>query len=138
VEHQATDQEIAAIRGVVADAERLQNDLEGFTSLLTQDVVIVNIAGRRVRGWDTVYHAYEQALQTPLADVRTDQEVEDVRFLRPDVALVSCVKRVFDEREASSKGPDGPLPQRASLTLVVVKEGNRWLIASAQTTPIAN
>ena len=132
------DQEIIAIRGVVADAERLQNDVEGFTSLLTQDVVIVNIAGRRVRGWDTVYQAYEQALRTPLADVRTAQEVEDVRFLRPDVALVSCVKRVFDEREGSSEGPDGRLPQRASLTLVLVKERGRWLIASAQTTPIAN
>lgn len=137
MKHQGKDQEIA-IRGVVADAERLQNDLEGFTSLLTQDVVIVNIAGRRVRGWDTVHRAYEQALQTPLADVRTAQEVEDVRFLRPDVALVSCVKRVFDEREASPKEPDGPLPQRASLTLVLVKEQGRWLIASAQTTPIAD
>jgi uncharacterized protein (TIGR02246 family) len=138
VEHEAHDQEITAIRGVVADAERLQNDLEGFTSLLTQDVVIVNIAGRRVRGWDIVYRAYEQALQTPLADVRTAQEIEDVRFLRPDVALVSCVKRVFDEREASSEEPDGPLPQRASLTLLLVKEQGRWLIASAQTTPVAN
>jgi uncharacterized protein (TIGR02246 family) len=106
--------------------------------LLTQDVVIVNIAGRRVRGWDNLYKAYKKALETPLVDVRTTHEVEDVRFLRPDVALVSCVKQVFDEREASSKEPNGSLPQQASLTFVLVKEQGRWLIASAQTTPMAN
>jgi uncharacterized protein (TIGR02246 family) len=131
------DQETIAIRSVVADAEKLQNDLEGFTRLLTQDVVIVNIAGRRVRGWDNVYEAYKQALETPLADVRTAQQVEDVRFLRPDVALVSLAKQVFDERESSSKDPNGPPPLQASLTFVLVKEQDRWRIASAKTTPLA-
>lgn len=33
-----------------------------------------------------------------LADVRTCHEVEDITFVRPDVALVSCIKHVTDQR----------------------------------------
>lgn len=138
MDRHAQDQDLAAIRTLVADAERLQNDLDGYMQLLTQDMAIVNIMGRRVRGWDNIYAAYKQALQTPAADIHTSHELEDVRFLRPDVALASIIKRVFDDREPSSQEPELPLPSQARLTFVLVKEDGRWLIASAQTTPIAN
>ena len=35
-----------------------------------------------------------QALETPFAHVYTKNEVVDVRFLRPDIAVVSCVEHV--------------------------------------------
>jgi uncharacterized protein (TIGR02246 family) len=133
----AQAQELQAIRTLVADAEKLQNDLDGYTGLLAQDTAIVNIMGRRVRGWDNVYAAYKQALATPKADIHTRHELEDVRFLRPDVALASIIKHVSDDREPSSQEPDRSLPSQARLTFVLVKEEGRWLIASAQTTPIA-
>jgi ketosteroid isomerase-like protein len=41
-----------AIRNLVANADAFQNDVERFASLLTEDVVIVNIAGIRVSGRD--------------------------------------------------------------------------------------
>jgi uncharacterized protein (TIGR02246 family) len=129
--------EIAAIRKLVSDAETLQSDLEGFTGLLTRDVVIVNIAGHRVRGRDEIYQRMKEALATPLANVLTTHEIEDLRFLRPDVALVSCDKRVSDEREPSQREQSDPMPSSARLTFVVVKEEGGWRIASAQTTPIA-
>lgn len=138
MDRHAQDQDLVAIRDLVADAERLQNDVDGYTQLLTQDMAIVNIMGRRVRGWDNIYAAYKQALETPQADIHTRHELEDVRFLRPDVALASIIKHVSDDRDASSQEPDSPLPSQARLTFVLVKEEDRWLIASAQTTPIAN
>jgi uncharacterized protein (TIGR02246 family) len=138
----AQARDLAAIRDLVADAEKLQNDLDGYTQLLTRDVEIVNIMGRRVRGWDHIYAIYKQALVTPQADIHTSHELEDVRFLRLDVALASIIKHVSDDRDESSqahdRGADRALPSQARLTFVLTKEDGRWLIASAQTTPIAN
>jgi uncharacterized protein (TIGR02246 family) len=130
----ATDIAVAAIHQTVADAERLQSDLDGFTDLLTDDVVIVNFGGRRVCGRDAVRTAMQLSLASPLAAVTTTQEVEAVHFLRPDVALVSCVKHVHDGRGGAGSG--SPLRERGMLTLVLVDRDGRWRIASAQTTPV--
>jgi len=130
------DQEIIGIRAVVAAAENFQSDADGFTQLLTEDVSLVNFGGRRVLGRDDLHQAMTQALKTPFAHVYTRNELVDVRFLRPDVALVSCIKHVSDEREPTAKDSNAPLSERGSLTFVLVKEESNWLIALAQTTPI--
>lgn len=124
---------VTAIRALVGAAQEHQNDPEPFLELHTPDVAIVNIAGRRVLGRDALRAAMEGALAGSLARVLTRTDVEDVRFLRPDVALVSCVKHVDDRRE----DPDGDeLPAAGSLTYVVVRDpAGAWRIASAQTTP---
>jgi uncharacterized protein (TIGR02246 family) len=129
-------QEVVAIRAVVADAETRQSDAEGFSQLLTEDVALVNFGGRRVLGKDNVREAMRQSLKTPFADVYTKNEVVDVRFLRPDVAVVSCVKHISDKREPSEKEDTAPLSEQGSLTFVLVKEQGSWLIALSQTTPI--
>lgn len=126
-----TDTDTDAIRQLVADAEKLQVNPDRFIPLHTPDVVLVNIAGRRVLGRDTLDQIYRKALASPLANVLTHSEIVDVRFLRPDVAIVSLVKHVSDERDT---GP--ALPTRGSLTYVVVKENDAWLIALAHTTPL--
>jgi uncharacterized protein (TIGR02246 family) len=125
-----------AVRGVVADTERLQSDTEGFTRLLTKDVVIVNIAGRRVQGRVNIYEAMRRALGSPLARVLTRIEVEDVRFLRPDIATVGCIKHVSDGRDSSPTSTKVSLPERGRVTFVLVKGAGAWLVASIQTTPI--
>lgn len=130
------DDERTAVLRVVADAERLQSDVDGFVGLLTDDVVIVNFGGRRVVGRDAVRRAMQKALASPLADVTTAQQVDDVRFLRPDVAIVDCVKFVHDGRDPSAPGAV-PLRDRGMLTFVIVEQGGGWRIAVAQTTPVA-
>ncbi|MEU6714937.1 SgcJ/EcaC family oxidoreductase [Nonomuraea sp. NPDC046802] len=133
----ATD-DVTAVRRLVAEAERHQNDLEPYLALHTADTSIVNFGGRRVAGRDALRHARKAALGSPMADVRTKTEVADIRFVRPDVAIVACVKRVFDEREERLKDdPATALPAESGwLTYVAVKEADAWRIASAQTTPI--
>ncbi|WP_219507682.1 SgcJ/EcaC family oxidoreductase [Nonomuraea ceibae] len=115
--------ERAAIEQVVRDAEKLQNDVDGFTGLLTEDVSLVNFTGIRLRGREQVREVMAKALRSPLKDVLTTNELQDVTFLREDVALATLVKHVNDGR-------------RGALTFVLVKEDGRWLIALAQTTPI--
>lgn len=127
----------AAIRRTVADAERYQADVEPFVALHTVDAIIVNIAGRRVLGRDDIHEAMRKALETPLAQVLTRIEVEDIRFVSPEVAIVTCVKHVSDERDDAVKSdPRTSLPRKGSLVYVMAKEGDVWRIASAQTTPI--
>jgi uncharacterized protein (TIGR02246 family) len=100
--------------------------------LHTEDAIIVNIAGRRVLGREVFRAAMEGALQSPLAQVTTTVDVEDIRFVRDDVAIVSCVKHVHDAREDAQV----ELPSAGALTYVMAREPDGWRIALAQTTPI--
>ncbi|MFI6482895.1 SgcJ/EcaC family oxidoreductase [Nonomuraea sp. NPDC050663] len=115
--------DVEAIEQVVRDAETLQSDVDGFTGLLTEEVSLVNFTGIRLRGRATVKEVMAKALRTPLKDVLTTNELLDITFLRPDVALATLVKHVNDGRTGA-------------LTFVLVKEDGRWLIALAQTTPV--
>lgn len=128
--------DIDAIRAVVSATDTHQSDADAFAGLLTEDVVLVNLAGRRVLGRDALHDAMSTALETPMADVRTRNELVDVRFPHPGVAVASCVKHISDERDASVKDPDRSFDGRGSLTLVLVEQQGSWRIALAQTTPI--
>ncbi|MEW2386814.1 SgcJ/EcaC family oxidoreductase [Streptomyces venezuelae] len=133
---QAAD--VAAIRQVVADASEFQNDVERFLPLFTADTTVVNFGGRRVAGRDALEEVMRQALASPLADVVTTVEEEDIRFVRDDVAIVASIKRVSDGRRPGGDGEAvAPLPASAGrLTHVLVKEDGAWRITSSQTTPI--
>ncbi|MBB5075331.1 SgcJ/EcaC family oxidoreductase [Nonomuraea endophytica] len=121
------------IRQLVADASRHQSDPEPFLALHTDDTTLVNFGGRRVVGKEALEEAMKAALATPLAKVVTSAEVADIRFVRPDVAIVGVLKRVSDERD----GANDPLHATEGwLTYVVVRNDGTWQIASAQTTPI--
>ncbi len=74
----------------------------------------------------------ESALASPLGVVTTTAEVDDIRFVRADIAIVSCTKHVFDERETSET-----FATKGSLTYITVKEDASWRVALAQTTPVA-
>ncbi|MFF4986116.1 SgcJ/EcaC family oxidoreductase [Streptosporangium saharense] len=115
--------DIEAIEQVVRDAEELQSDVAGFTGLLTEEVSLVNFTGIRLRGRDQVEKVMAEALRTPLKDVLTRNELLDVTFLRPDVALASLIKHVNDGRTGA-------------LTFVLVRDDGTWRIALAQTTPV--
>ena len=131
------DTKIDAIRALVATMDANQDDVDGFTGLLTEDVALVNLVGRRVFGREAMHRAMSEAMQTPKADVRTRNEVVDVRFPRPGIAVVSCIKHISDERDVAAKNPDASWSGRGSLTLILVEEQGDWRIALAQTTPIA-
>jgi uncharacterized protein (TIGR02246 family) len=122
------EQDISSIRQVVADAETFQNDPDKFCQLLTEEVAIVNIAGRRVIGRQAFYEIMKKAVATPLAEVITRNEVVNISFIRPDVAVVSCIKSIVEKGNFRLEGNE------ASLTFTMTKEQGKWLIATAQST----
>lgn len=121
----------AAVHALVTRAQQAQSDPSALLPLHHPDAVVVNIAGRRVLGRDALGEAMAAALASPLADVRTTVDVADVRFVRPDIALVSCVKHVHDGRDGGEA-----LPLRGALSYVLERTDGAWRIALAQTTPI--
>jgi uncharacterized protein (TIGR02246 family) len=133
-----TDDRVAAIRSLVAEAQATQLDVEPFVALHEPGGIVVNVAGRRVLGRDALQAAMEQALATPLRQVLTTADIDDIRFVRPDVAIVSCSKHLDDRRDGSSDDSPVTFPPEARLTYVVVENGDHWRIALAQTTPIAS
>jgi uncharacterized protein (TIGR02246 family) len=124
------EQDLRAIEGVVADAERFQSDPEAFSQLLTQEVTLINVVGVRLNGRGTVRRAMEEAMRTSLATVHTTNEIERVTFLRPDVAVMTGNKHVFLERNGNRE-PES----QTRLTFVLVREEGTWLIALVQNTP---
>lgn len=121
----------AALHALVTEAQAAQSDPEPFLAHHTEDTIVVNLAGRRVLGKEALGEAMTAALATPLARVITTAVVDDVRFVRPDVAIVSATKHVTDGRD----GGDA-VPTRGRLTYVAVREDVGWRIALAQTTPV--
>ncbi|MFD9191705.1 SgcJ/EcaC family oxidoreductase [Streptomyces phaeochromogenes] len=132
----AQDADELLIRELVARSQEAQTDPEVLPALHTSDLVLINLAGRRVFGRDAFESAMTAALASPLRDVRTTLEVDDIRFVRPDVAIVSLTKTVHDERP-DTQGPSD-FPARGAMTYVMTRgEDDDWRIALAQTTPIA-
>ncbi len=119
-----------AIRHLVRTLQETQSDVEPFLALHTDDTIVVNFGGRRVLGLGDLRQAMESALASPLAEVTTSAEIQDIRFVRPDIAIVSCTKQVSDGRDTSES-----FATKGSLTYVVVEDRDEWRVALAQTTP---
>ncbi|MGW5732955.1 MULTISPECIES: SgcJ/EcaC family oxidoreductase [Streptomyces] len=122
------------IRELVARSQEAQIDPDVLPALHAENLVIVNLAGRRLFGRDAFASAMAQALSSPLKDIRTSLEVDDIRFTTPDVAIVSLTKTVYDERHESESTSE--LPSVGVMTYVLTRQGDDWLIALAQTTPV--
>ena len=120
------------IRQLVERLQATQSDLEPFLALHTPDAIIVNFGGRRVLGGDDLRRAMEAGLASPLAQVTTTAEIDDIRFPRPDVAIISCTKHVSDQRDTTET-----FATEGRLTYIAVEEDGEWRIALAQTTPVA-
>ncbi|MEU8780350.1 SgcJ/EcaC family oxidoreductase [Streptomyces sp. NPDC048637] len=90
--------------------------------------------GRRLFGRETFTSAMAEALSSPLKDIRTSLEADDIRFTTPDVAIVSRTETVHDERSEAEGSSE--LPLVGAMTYVLTRQGDDWRIALAQTTPV--
>jgi uncharacterized protein (TIGR02246 family) len=128
-----SDPELDAIHRLVAEASDAQFDADALAALHTEDAIVVNVAGRRVLGREKFTKAARDALGSSLARVRTSIEVEDIRAVTVETAVVSAIKHIEDDRPER----DGELPTTAVMSYVVARGATGWRIALAQTTPIA-
>jgi uncharacterized protein (TIGR02246 family) len=94
------------------------------------DYVIIN--GIHIKGKETIEAGHQQIFETVFKDSTITMSAKQIRFLRPDVAVVhiSCHNQI----EPGEKGR----AVDTTISLVVVKEKGEWKIAGFQNTAIGS
>ena len=128
VELSAADR--AALENIVRTLETAWNAMDGtaFGAPFAADADFVNIRGEHFRGRAAIAAGHAAIFKTVYAGSTNQYAVEDVRLLRPEVALL----RVHAMLEA----PQGPLKGRhgARFSMVLTKENGAWEVASFHNT----
>lgn len=133
-EKQNRDEDVRAIRDVVADVEAgfNTNDAELSVAHFTEDAWGVAVTGARVAGRPALLAAHRAGLAGPLREQYARYRVGEVHFLRPDVAIAQKYATATD-----SDGRPIDLDHTMIALYVLVKEGDRWRVAARQNTLVA-
>lgn len=120
----------AAIRDNVKQLETAWNTKSGvaFAKPFAEDADYVIINGSYIKGREVIATSHQQIFDTIFKDTKLTLTVKQVRFLRPDVAVVHASGR--------RDGPTKELVQDAFITYVMTKEGQVWTIAAFQNTAV--
>lgn len=126
--------DVEEIKQAIADVERgfNTNDAALMNKHLAPDATVVNVMGIRLVGLEAIMAASEAGLAGALRDQYARYEVRDVRFVRPDVALV--------HKEAFATTKDGEpidLDHAMNALYVFVKQDGRWSITARQNTLVS-
>jgi uncharacterized protein (TIGR02246 family) len=120
----------AAIRENVKQMESGWNTKSGelFAKPFAEDADYVVINGMYIKGRKVIESSHQQIFDTIFKDTSISLKVKQIRFLRPDVAVVHV--------DGHRSGPTKELTQDALLTLVMTKEKQGWTIAAFQNTQV--
>jgi len=121
----------AAMRESVKQLETGWNTKSGavFANPFAEDADYVVINGMYFKGRAAIETAHQRIFDTIFKDTKIRLTVKQIRFLRPDVAVI----HVNGHRD----GPTKELTGDAILTLVMTKEQQGWTIAAFQNTSVA-
>ena len=121
----------AAIREGVKQLETGWNTKSGalFAKPFTDDADYVVINGLYIKGRNAIETGHQRIFDTIYKDTTISLTVKQIRFLRPDVAVV----HVSGHRD----GPTKELVGDAMMTLMMTKEQQGWRIAAFQNTSVA-
>ena len=119
-----------AIRENVKQMETGWNTKSGaaFAKPFAEDADYVIINGMYIKGRTVIETGHQQIFDTIYKDTTITLTVKQIRFLRPDVAVVHV--------NGQRRGPTKDLEQDALLTLVMTKEKDGWTIAAFQNTGV--
>jgi uncharacterized protein (TIGR02246 family) len=121
----------AAIEAVIANVEDgfNTNDAEVSCRDFTANARTITALGSRVAGWEALLDAHRAGFAGPLGDQYARYRLDDVVFLRPDVALAF--------KQAWATGTDGTAltadPAMVALYVLVRVHGRWWIAARANT-----
>jgi len=125
-------QAIEAAANTFAEAWN-RHDMNAFAELFAPDANFVNVIGLHWKGRAEIKTAHQELHATRMKDSRLTIENASSRFLRPDVGLVHATWTLVGD---TGLGSAAQPPRHGVLSLVLTKEGGRWLIAAAQNTDI--
>ena len=122
---QANSNEIE-IRGLIDTFVAGWNAASGghIASAFTEEADFTAITGLHARGRDLIARAHDEILATIYKGTVLSGEVEDVYFLKPDVALVNA--KFFLQKQGNSFFPG---VVHTSCGITAVKNNGRWAIA---------
>jgi uncharacterized protein (TIGR02246 family) len=121
----------AVMRESVKQMETGWNSKSGalFAKPFAEDADYVVINGMYIKGRAVIESQHQRIFDTIFKETNITLTVKQIRFLRPDVAVV----HVEGHRTGSTK----ELTQDAMLTLMMTKEKQGWVIAAFQNTAVA-
>ena len=119
----------AAIRDSVKQMATGWNTKSGevFAKPFAEDADYVVINGSYIKGREAIEKGHQQIFDTIYKDTTIELNVKQIRFLRPDVAVVHVSAR-----------RDGPAKEvmNAMITMVVLKDKQGWKISAFQNTAV--
>jgi uncharacterized protein (TIGR02246 family) len=136
------------VRAAVARAEKAWNaaDHVAFAACMAEDVDVVGLLGERYHGRDVVELGHKHIFETIYKDSRVTYTIEQLRFLRADVAVVilhqtmrsylppHVVISTARQRQMSDEMHDS----EARATLTLVKQSRSWAISAFHNTAVAS
>lgn len=122
----------AAIRESVKQMVSGWNTKSGalFATPFAEDADYVIINGNHIKGRTAIEQGHQRIFDTVYKDTTLTLEVKQIRFLRPDVAVVHV--------SGHRKGPAKEVTQGAMITMVMTKEKQGWKIAAFQNTAVVS
>jgi uncharacterized protein (TIGR02246 family) len=123
----------AAVRGLFQQLIDGWNRGSGadFAAAFTEDGDLVAFDGTRFKGRKEIATFHQQLFDKWMKGTHLVGQVQDVRFLSPDVALVHAVGSTI------MKGKHEPSPERDSIqTLVATRQDGEWRLAAFQNTRV--
>ena len=122
------ESELTSIQDLVSTVERVQQQelVDEFVSLFRADAIWTTAHGLRLFGRDAIAEFTGKVLPGSSAHGRATYDIEQVLFIRPDVAAVKVRQRYFDL--------EGGLDSEGTPMYVVAKENGRWLLTANQNT----
>ena len=135
------------IRAIVGACEAAWNegDAAAFTAEMAEDVDFINVVGEHHQGRATVERGHRHIFDTIYKESRVRSAIEDIRFIRPDVALVFIHARLNARVRLSAiaaatrpvQMSDENQESEARPTMVMRKDDGRWRIVAFQNTSVA-
>ena len=119
-------QDELAVRSLVDGLVAGWNAQDGaaFARPFAADADFTNVMGLRARGRETIARGHDEIFATLFKDTTLAATVEQIRFLRPDVAAAEVV---FTLRKKDG-APWGGFP-RSLASFIAVRDGEAWSIA---------
>lgn len=120
----------AAMRAAVKQLEDGWNTKSGatFAKPFAEDADYVVINGNYIKGRAVIESQHQRIFDTIFKDTTLSLAVQQIRFLRPDVAVVHV--------KGQRSSPNEELRQGAFMTLFMTKEKQGWTIAAFQNTAV--
>ena len=121
------------IQGIVQHLETAWNryDSVSFAALFAEDANFVHIFGGQLDGRPAIEAAHRNIFETIYRGSHASFALHNIRFLRPDVAVVFVRANVkFKEGNQAREIETRP-------TLIVIKERENWQIVAFQNTKVS-